>query len=923
MKRISKTSIFLALLAALCAIRVWILYRRSEYRSIFPWKQTGPWANNEIVTGPGPSMKAEPGVALPSDAADLQEAPRATEPSSTGSQPSDVSWKEPERISQELQTPAMEGQPEPHEAASAVPSGEEEPAPTGEQSQEMDEPTTGRSGNAQQVDAIEQQFTIEVIAPDASMRARLSADEEVEPFEQTTAASQSEPQIEFVRAPADEEKQSAHVMITSEGPPAHTVTEQAETQTTTPEAETFTDSQETVPDQLGATESVYASEGAAPFTSEQVQLPEASSGQSARKSHRRMPQDSIPGRRHAEAVIPEIETVEKAASRYPKPELVCWQRRGQWYLGVDIPEELDHSGLNVWQNASQLEQDQFDTRRWQLHDLSGKIIAHWRIEDRDTIAEEGLDLGDARLLVFKLSSRRQSEGRRVKAPTSGSYLVIAPDSWERDGDLAGPPPVLPEPVFLRGYKAHFFDLERDESPRIAFRDELGKQILIESENVRFDLIGCELKDAEENRGPLFGEHPPQIRIWGDRLWQEVKTVVVGEEGKKGEWWRQKFSPDKTIANQCLPSDLEGQAGWYYLRFYDLNGDLMDSLDFRFAAGLKGIDIESSEPLADDRHREAVVEFRHLPGYEVRPAESLAGALNIQHETDKTLVRVPPDSRFDITRWVIHGPNDQFVNVTIRIDRVWWGLGDEDRPPTEWTDRILPLTRSDFAAISPAVLWIRLAASRWAESVSAGFSGRQRTFQPSVNENLVAIPLRDFGDAEALCKAGTSAFCLSVASGGKTGTTSIGKLRIECRCKKCDFSSVSDQEVLNHISSAHLALFFKQLTYDELANRDPNLPRAIYQCSHCERYFRDDEGNAATSIYAHIQHDCEKVRRGAGPVEVCYRVIKDANEVRRNVIRNLLDVYKCAVCGTGLEHPTAKTKLDHLIDKHRGMIYELR
>lgn len=72
-------------------------------------------------------------------------------------------------------------------------------------------------------------------------------------------------------------------------------------------------------------------------------------------------------------------------------------------------------------------------------------------------------------------------------------------------EISGPPPVSPQPVILKGYRGHFFDLIKGDDREIAFRNEKKELILIESKEARFILIGNLLYDSSEKLGPLFGE----------------------------------------------------------------------------------------------------------------------------------------------------------------------------------------------------------------------------------------------------------------------------------------------------------------------------------------------------------------------------------------------------------------------------------
>jgi len=69
------------------------------------------------------------------------------------------------------------------------------------------------------------------------------------------------------------------------------------------------------------------------------------------------------------------------------------------------------------------------------------------------------------------------------------------------------------------------------------------------------------------------------------------VIVIGEEGSGRNRWRTQFSPQESMIDQKMPDDLANrQGGWYFVRIYDKDDNLLESMDFRFSAGLKSIQI---------------------------------------------------------------------------------------------------------------------------------------------------------------------------------------------------------------------------------------------------------------------------------------------------------------------------------------------
>jgi len=433
--------------------------------------------------------------------------------------------------------------------------------------------------------------------------------------------------------------------------------------------------------------------------------------------------------------------------RRPKPEVVSWKRERHWILALEIPDEfLGKSALSVLQNGSPLTQDETEEWSWRLKDAFGQVDVCWNEGGSDEKIE--IALGQNGYLLLKLSSL--DRGRCVKNPSFGSYLVVVPESLERDETLSGPPPAAPEPTSIPGYRGHYFDLERGNSNPIAFHGQADTRLLVNPNMPRFELVGSRFNDASEEMGPLFGDRPPQIRDLDQEAWKDVETIVVGEEGPGKGKWRLGFSPVLGLIEQDIPSELTARkGGWYFLRFYDGNYDLLESLDFRFVGSLKGIKVHQSSAVPlEGRHTAVSVEFFHESDCRIQPADDLAGSVLIERKDSETILTIPPDPTTDKTRWPVCSQNSPPAEVMILVERIWWALGEENEIPSEWRDTCFTLSRDDFAAISNKAIWVRLPRPRWIDAVSVGFDQpKSRRFAVKVTENTVSVPLRDFADSQ--------------------------------------------------------------------------------------------------------------------------------------------------------------------------------
>lgn len=441
----------------------------------------------------------------------------------------------------------------------------------------------------------------------------------------------------------------------------------------------------------------------------------------------------------------------EAEPRRLRPEIVCWKEGWSWILGVEVPEDLlEDPDLSVLQDGAPLTLDESCEGRYRLRRASGKVEVSWS----ETVEEDRreIDLADEgrAYLLFKMRGQWQGLGRRVRQATSGWCLIVVPDDWERDEEVSGPPPVNPEPVSIDGYQAHFFYLSRDDARKIAFVTPGGEKIEIETRATRFELIGTPLNDSREDVGPLFGGGPPRIRALYERGWRNVGTVIVGEEGGGKRGWRTQFSPDGDQVEQYLPNEVAKRgSGWYFVRFYDTNDNLLESLDFRFMSALQEIRIPDHPSLPSaEGHTVVDLEFLHLSDCEVQLTDGPADSLQITHEDQKTSVTIPPNPAWDETYWII-GPKGgrPQVEVTILVERVWWASGEEDTVPPEWTDRPLTLSRDCFAATSNKAIWLRFPRPRWVDKVDVGFDrSKSRPYRVEVGRRELAIPLHHFGDS---------------------------------------------------------------------------------------------------------------------------------------------------------------------------------
>ena len=439
-----------------------------------------------------------------------------------------------------------------------------------------------------------------------------------------------------------------------------------------------------------------------------------------------------------------IEQTPGTKPRSLKPEIVCWNEGWRWIVAVEVPERLET--ISVAQNEKLLEQDNTYGLRYCLKHAEGTVKVTWAEGEKDIPV-----VGAGRnYLIFKMRKEWKGLGRLVKRPSTGYYLAIVPQEWKRDEEVSGTAPDEPESVQLDGYKAHFFC--QKQNTVIGFITRNGERIRVESGDPRFQLVGREIGDASEDMGPLFGEQPPNIGMIAEQGWSDVGVVVVGEEGDGQNRWRMQFVPQVGAEEQKLPEEIaERRGGWYFVRIYDNNDNLLESMDFRFLGGLKDIRVESSDCLpGPNGHDNVIVQFLHQTSCEVELIdENARHALEIRRESGQTIVAIPPKPACDKTHWILRG-GDAEVEVTVLVERIWWAFSAMGAAPTDWMDKPITLFRKDFTDIAGKALWVRLPRLRFARKIDVGFDrGKSSSYQVEVEKKKIAIPLRDFCDTKEI------------------------------------------------------------------------------------------------------------------------------------------------------------------------------
>lgn len=599
------------------------------------------------------------------------------------------------------------------------------------------------------------------------------------------------------------------------------------------------------------------------------------------------------------------EPVPGAAQAPARLEVVCWERGRAWTIAVQIPEELlDHQDLEVLQDGQPLgDPDDREERCWPLRGLGGSIVA--RCTEAEA-AERMLDLGDSPFLLFKMGGRER--GRRVRAVSRGRYLAVVPNDWQYVEEGEGQLPDAAMDTALDGYKAQWLYVEDNGGPT-HFRKPEGETVSIPTTHSRFELKGKVIDDANEDDGPLFGHGPVHIRDVNQPCWQNVGTIVVEGEGEETS-----LQPIPGSLDQEVPVPPQG-GGRFTVRCYDSIGELMDSVNFRFLPGLEAIELAQPPlfpPQPGDGHAELRVTFHHGSAVNVERIDERLREVQRTGE-QKCTATIPANWAFDLTRWRVQlrTGNQVRASVTavVRVDRIWWAVGDENRVPDDWGDVSLTPHPERMANGPTKAIWIRLPRTRWVGKVKVGFqAGEQPEYRVPVNDATRGIPLRDFGNAQVLQQVGTHDLVLRVhpnGGGEVSGTLCQVAVRAKCKIARCASEIASEEEMRAHAKKTHLDDLLPRATPQEVHALFPTFPHEIYRCLHCPQYVPADSPlNPTTAITRHLD---ERHPRHAGVPPRGWRIVNDLHEIRTAVDASYPEIRACASC---FPHRTAQGE-EHL------------
>ena len=427
----------------------------------------------------------------------------------------------------------------------------------------------------------------------------------------------------------------------------------------------------------------------------------------------------IGGRRGAQAQSPRPKTEHSRASR---PELVCRKIVGAGKWEVVLSSDDDSQLAAVKLGGELLEHK---NQECLLPSLTGRLVVSCK--DGQEIE---IPLFEGNPLIFKLRKKWKGKGRRMSALTSGHFIVIAPDAWERIGQ----PRVEPDSCTHEGFRAHYFysnAMAQDKEPD-GFR---GCDVLPQASGIK--LKGERVFD-DSDEGALFVGDAPVLQSSPDIAWARV-----GEEAKQG-WKGENFEP----ASQSLSDMLDGKDGHFFLRVYDAQLKLLDSTEFRYLHSLKRICVNGVQYTKD------TVIAPRSSGYPRTKVcfEDDGGALMFPVLPSETTHRVLASGVIDVPRnpeadriSCTLGSEAGSVEIVLDLPRIWWRLKRGYGNSSAWCETPLVMTRQKFRNRARRNAEISVLSKR-SPAIRVGFGSESyREFRRKTTEDYISIPLADFDD----------------------------------------------------------------------------------------------------------------------------------------------------------------------------------
>ena len=438
------------------------------------------------------------------------------------------------------------------------------------------------------------------------------------------------------------------------------------------------------------------------------------------------------------------------ATATPRLELICRNTGNSWEVLLSADDECNVA--TVEQNGDALNLVDGECPLPSLNSRLSIVL---------TSGEESeLPLFEGRTpLIFKMHGNWTGVGHKVGGMSSGYFVVIAPATWRRTGHV----PVEPEACSQVGFAAHYFSREKQEANDVG--NFIECEVALTSDGFKLD--GCQVFD-EAAQCPLFVGDVPMVHGASNVVWARV-----GEE-QDGGWTGANFKPSE----RSLADVLEGRQGRFFLRVYDDDGKLLDSMEFRYCADLREIRINGAPytrytllipPVTG--HPPAEVRFLGTDGATISPI--LTGSTDQATVREGVVVAEPRPDGDDISCALESGAG--LVGAFIRLPRIWWRIDSVEDERCKWRDTPLVMTRQEFREYADTDSVIRIRLPEHLGSIKVGFDDEQdRVYRPVSDEmdtetrnrtRSASIPLEEFAEYRQIGQPLSQDAVLIAACGG--------------------------------------------------------------------------------------------------------------------------------------------------------------
>ena len=432
----------------------------------------------------------------------------------------------------------------------------------------------------------------------------------------------------------------------------------------------------------------------------------------------------------------------------PQCRFVCYEETDRRWV-VALAVEAGQDAQSVKQGNNELSANDC---RYILENLDDDITVEFQGGHPPKTLKLFQEHKEHKFMVFKMRKDWKGEGQKVKTLSSGDYVVFAHKSC---GQRIGKPPEEAAQCRYPDFTAHFFSISENSE-----KDGFENCSLPFSSAKRFSLKGRSIPD-DSDLGELFGNDAPQLDDAEER--REISWIVVGKEngGKVLDTFRPE---EKTLAEV-----LSERSGWFFVRIYDDNVDLLHSFPFRRAKGLKDI-IVNNQPLGkvapivptENGHTKTIVQFEG--DLHVRPADDSNEICKVTE--NKNTFAVLPSPNNDGTEWIL-GSGEDCVKVEILLPRIWWKFIKKKGKEGDWQATPIEMERQAFRQAGNEK--IRIHFSFRIPKIVVGFGDLNSTDNPTFPTKLskdqktceAELRLDDFADDQAIKKPLSNAMDLRV------------------------------------------------------------------------------------------------------------------------------------------------------------------